>query len=361
MDQENSPMTERQRVEALLNRRKPDRVPLWPYFIQGFSMVYTKTSIASAYNEPEAALSAQRKTCQDFGWVFVPLLSYASYGGWEFGGEIKWPSGEFAQAPTVASHSVKTVKDALNLRMPEVADSGIVPLTMEFCKLSAKETLPNEPFNVVPQCGGMAFTVAANITGPDILSKWLLKKPEAAHHLLKVSSDFLLEVARYWKETFGLDGALPTSGEPTTSNALISPKHFKQFVLPYDKEINEKTLALGYKTLHIHICGDQNANLPFWSQIPMGNPGIVSIGPEIELEAAAEAFPQDIIMGNLDTTIIQTGTPGEVYEASRKVIERGKKLPGGFIFAPGCELPPMAPVENVMAMTNAVNEFGWYE
>jgi uroporphyrinogen-III decarboxylase len=40
---------------------------------------------------------------------------------------------------------------------------------------------------------------------------------------------------------------------------------------------------------------------------------------------------------------------------------KGKKLANGFVFAPGCELPPMAPVENVRAITRAVNDFGWYD
>jgi len=67
------------------------------------------------------------------------------------------------------------------------------------------------------------------------------------------------------------------------------------------------------------------------------------------------------MIGNLEPAIIQTKTPDEVYEASRKVIEKGKKLPTGFIFSPGCEMPPKAPPENIMAMTRAVNDFGWYD
>ena len=63
-------------------------------------------------------------------------------------------------------------------------------------------------------------------------------------------------------------------------------------------------------------------------------------------------------MGNLDPAIIQFGTPEAVYDASRIVIEQGKKLPGGFMFGPGCELPPMAPIENVKVMTEAINDFG---
>jgi len=120
-------------------------------------------------------------------------------------------------------------------------------------------------------------------------------------------------------------------------------------------------LSMGYKTIYMHICGEHNANLPYWAQIPFGDPGIVSIGHEIELEKAGEYFPSHIILGNLEPTVIQTGTAEEVYEGVRKVVEKGKNLSGGFIFSPGCELPPMAPVENIRAMTKAVNDFGRYK
>jgi uroporphyrinogen decarboxylase len=88
---------------------------------------------------------------------------------------------------------------------------------------------------------------------------------------------------------------------------------------------------------------------------------VVSFGHEVDLETAAQYFPNDIIVGNLEPATIQTRAPDEVYEAAKAVIMKGKNLPTGFIFAPGCELPPMAPQENVMAMTRAVNDFGWYE
>ena len=87
----------------------------------------------------------------------------------------------------------------------------------------------------------------------------------------------------------------------------------------------------------------------------------VSIGHEVTLETAAKYFPNDIIFGNLEPAIIQVRTPEEVYEATRENIEEGKKIAQGYILSPGCELPPRAPIENVMAMTRAVNDFGWYD
>ena len=112
---------------------------------------------------------------------------------------------------------------------------------------------------------------------------------------------------------------------------------------------------------YCHICGEQNKNLPYWSQLDFGDPGFLSFGHEVDLATAAAYFPKDVIMGNINPAVLQTGTPEEVYELTRKVIEKGKRCPGGFMLAPGCEMPPMAPEENVWAMMQAVSDFGWYE
>jgi len=76
--------------------------------------------------------------------------------------------------------------------------------------------------------------------------------------------------------------------------------------------MQEKVLDIGYKHIFCHICGDQTRNLPYWAQIPMGDPGIISIGHEVELETAARYFPRDIIQGNLNAIILQTKKPEEV-------------------------------------------------
>jgi uroporphyrinogen decarboxylase len=361
MAQRMATMTDRERVEALLRRKKPDRVPVWPFAYAGFATVYTGTTIADAYNKPEVSLAAQRKTAQDFGWVFSPMLGYAAYGGWELGGEIKWPSGEFAQAPTVSRFPVETADDVMNLKVPDVKTAGIVPLMKEFYDLSSRERLDNEPFNVISFGANSSFTIAGNISSPDKLCKWIIKKPAVAHRLLQLANEHIIKLAEYWKELYGVEGVLPLGGEPTSANQLISPNMFAEFVLPYIKEANEVFLDMGYKHLYAHICGEHNENMQYWAQIPMGDPGIVSIAQEVDLLKAAKYFPNDIILGNLEPAIIQVGTPDEVYEATKKNVEVGKTISGGYIFSPGCEMPPMAPVEAVKAMTQAVDDFGWYE
>jgi uroporphyrinogen decarboxylase len=351
-------MTERERVEALLRREKPDRVPNWP-LVFGFCTVYTGGTIADAYSKPDVFLNSLRKACPDFGWVFYPLMAFPDTLASEFGGEIKLPTGDFAQATMVTRFAVNTEEDVWNLKMPDVKTAGTAPIRMEICRLSSQEWLDNEPFNVAPWMGGH-FTGAAQICGIENFSRWTIKKPEVAHRLMRMTIDYYTELAKYWKATFGTKGVLPFSGEPSAANQIISPKQFERFAMPYIKEFCETLLSMGYKHILMHVCGEQNLNLPYWAQIPFGDPGIVSIGHEVELKTAAKYFPDDIIMGNLEPAIIQTKTPDEVYEATRKTIEAGKKLTQGYIFSPGCELPPRAPAENVMAITRAIEDYGWY-
>ena len=92
----------------------------------------------------------------------------------------------------------------------------------------------------------------------------------------------------------------------------------------------------------------------------MGNPGIVSVGHEVDLEVVSEYFPNDIIMGNVEPAIIQSGTPEQIFELTKTCIKKGMKHRGGFMLAPGCEMPPKAPSYNVWTMMKAVNDFGWY-
>ncbi|MEJ2740051.1 MAG: uroporphyrinogen decarboxylase family protein, partial [Dehalococcoidia bacterium] len=204
------------------------------------------------------------------------------------------------------------------------------------------------------------YNLACNIVGLDRFLKWLIKKPDMAHYLINELSDWSRARLPEQSEKLGIEGVMGRSGSPTASNQLISPKQFAEFALPGLMDGEKRLRALGYRTTYTHICGEHNANLPYWAQIDFGDPGIIGIGHEVQLEKAAYYFPNDIILGNLDPAIIQTGTPDEVYEATRKVVEEGKKIQGGYIFSPGCDLPPRSPIENIRMMNKAVDDFGWY-
>jgi uroporphyrinogen decarboxylase len=351
-------MTDQERIDALLNRQKPDRVPIWCFAGNGFAVVHNGHPISTAYTDPAATYASLRKTCHDFGWVFFPWMSYGAFGAWEFGGEVRMPSDEFDQAPVVIRHPIEKEEDIYDLKWPG-PDSGFNPIARQFSEIAKKERLENEPWNALISAGS-AYSLACQLMGIDKFMLWLAKKPEKVHFLIDEIARWNFSSLEKRREMLGIDGVLSVVGLPLASNQLISPRHFEEFVLPDLKEGQARLRALGYKTTYVHICGEQNKNLPLYQQVDFGDPGIVSIGPEISLETAARYFPNHIIFGNLDPTLIHTGSPQAVYDATRQIIEAGKTIEGGFIFGPGCELPPKAPLENIRMMTKAVDDFGWY-
>lgn len=344
------------RIEALLNSRKVDRVPITG-LSTGFSNKNAGYSVASAYDDPRKSFDAELWTAEQYGWELVPqLFGHTILGGWDFGGEIQMPESEYQGALSIKSCPVKTEDDVWNLKMPDPKAAGGIGKAMEFAKIQEKN---GQPITFFPRS---AFCVASNICGLQQFCKWMIKKPELCHRLLRMAVDHIRNVLTYWVDTFGAQKIFVWMSSPNESNQVISPKHFEEFALPYHVELFRILRAAGVWRIGFHICGEQNQNLPYLVQSSLWeHPSILSFGHEVDLEVAASYFPKDIIFGNIEPAIIQTGTPKEVYELSRIVIEKGKTAPGGFIFAPGCELPPMSPPVNVYQMTKAVNDFGWYD
>jgi uroporphyrinogen decarboxylase len=347
-------MTEKERSEALFNRQPVDRVPFEMMAI-AFAAAMVGYSKVDVYKDPEKSFWAQLRTQEMFGACERVSYRGESFGVREFGGDFKMPTSEYAMAPSLVRPGVQSEEDVWKLEVPNVKTDGALPRVMRFCKLQVEYGLP-----VFLPCGGILTTVG-HITGVERMCRWMIKRPELVHRLCRIVTDFLGAIAEYWVDTFSLENMFASTGAPTEANQIISPKQFGEFCLPYQKEIHEKLFTLGVKHIRTHICGEQNLNLPLWAQIPMGDPGIVSFGHEVDLDTASRYFPNDIIMGNVEPSIIQTGTPEEVYELSRICIEKGKKHPAGFILSPGCELPAKAPPYNVWMMRKAINDFGWYE
>jgi len=349
-------MTTAERTMALMTGKPLDRVP---YSLMAFAFAGLNTgySILEYYDDMKKAFEAHVHTNEQYDSMPLAIAGYPAVGPWELGGEFKWPTGDFAQCPSTEP-AATTEEEAWNLKVPDIEELktlGYVPRFMEFGKLA---TAAGYPFNLAMYG---PWTTAGNIVDIARLSKWTIKKPDLAHHVLRLATDFLVAMNKMFIDTFGNQFLVGGFSTASAANNIISPQTFQEFVAPYLKELHEKVLAMGFPSLLIHICGEQNANYPYYKGIPLGARGMVSVSHEVELEYAMEFFPNDIIMGNIEPALFQTGTPEEIYEKCRAAIEIGKKHKGGFVLAPGCEMPPRANPYNVWVMAKACNDFGYYD
>jgi uroporphyrinogen decarboxylase len=347
-------MTSQERWVALLDRQPVDRVTL-DVMAFAFSAAMVGCSKVDVYADPEKAFWAELRTQEMFGACERIFYHGGAFPAREFGGEVKMPTSEYDMAVSLLRPPVQTEEDVWKLEVPDLKTAGTLPLIMRFSQLQVENGVP-----ITFPCGGI-LSRAGGITGVERICRWMIKKPELVHRLCRIITDLFMAMAEHWVATFGPENLIPCAGAPTESNQIISPKQFEEFCLPYYKELYEKLLALGVKHIFTHICGEQNLNLPYWAQIPMGDPGIVSFGHEVDLETASRYFPNDVIQGNVEPAVIQTGKPAEVYELSRVCIDKGKKHRAGFILNAGCELPAKAPPYNVWMMRKAIDDFGWYD
>ncbi len=346
-------MTSRQRMEALLNRQPVDRVA-FDHRGRGFSARNVGYEVADIYEHPAKSFQAQLWTAEQYGSDGTPVYSFVSYGAWEFGGEIRYPRDRHESGPSVVRRPVDKPEDLWKLEMPDVRTAGCIPRQMEFAKLQDEHGVP-----ITFICGS-PFTFAANLCGVEKFMLWIVDCPEAVHKAMRLMTDHLLEVAKYFVDTFGKNRLIARTAAPTESNGLISPRQFRDFALPYIKELHGRVLEMGVRTIHCHICGDHNANLPYWAEVPMGDPGVVNIAPEIDILTAAKHFPNDIISGNIRPQLIAMGPPEQIYAACREAIGKGKMCRNGYILTAGCETPASTPPYHMYVMKKACDEFGWY-
>jgi uroporphyrinogen decarboxylase len=348
-------MSPMERMEALFRYEKPDRVPINMITV-GFVCKNMGRAVADGYGDPEAYFDAFSWTGEQYGWDSVPQnCPHTILGAPDFGGDVRLPTGEFEGAMVITSYPVQNEEDVEKLEPPDPATSDRLLKAKRLAEIQQDHGLPATFVSRSP------LTVAANTCGLEKFLRWAVKKPELCRRLMTLALDHIFNVIADWAGAFGPENMIVFMSSPSESNQVISPKHFENVALPFHLEYHKRLASFGIKRFWFHICGDQNMNLPaFADNCPWPHPSILSFGHEVDLEDAANYFPEDIIYGNVEPAVIQMSTARQVYELTRNVIEKGKRIPGGFILSAGCELPPFAPSANVFAMTKAVNDFGWY-
>jgi uroporphyrinogen decarboxylase len=346
-------MTSQERWDALVRGEELDRVPCLQ-FILGHTAVVSGKSIAKVYDDARVSLACQRGAMEMYGYDGLVLHGWANAGGAEFGGEIEYPYRKYTGAPMMKRNPVQNEDDAWGLRVPDdISSVGTIPIALEFSRLQHEAGM-NPTIQI-----GSPLTWAGSVCGEERLMRWIMKKPDLVHHVLRVITDFVLAKVDLWVKEFGPERMMAFDLCIET-NVLYSPKQFETFAFPYLKEIHAKVTDLEVAIVASHICGDQNKNLPYWSQLDFGKRGMVSVGREVSLTAAREAFPSNVVMGNVDPITMQEGTPEQVLALCKSCIAEGKDHPAGYALMTGCEVPPLAPPVNVSQMVKACREFGQY-
>lgn len=188
------------------------------------------------------------------------------------------------------------------------------------------------------------FTLAGQIMELNDLLKLSFKKPDKVGKLLDLLSDAIIIVAKEYEKA-GVD--YMTVREMGATSDVLSPRVFKNLILPYLKKIfaELKTASV------IHICGKTNDIAPFMVE---SGARAISVDQKNDLaETRKKLGPDVLIFGNYDPyNVLVSGTTDLVRQTIRKCMDDGVSA-----VWPGCDIWPTVPAENMRAMMDEVKNY----
>lgn len=340
-------MTPAERAKAIAAGMEADRLPCNPNIANGVARIYGCKISEFNHNAKaiaEAQMAAYRKFGSDSLRVFTDLFPWAE----AMGATVNFPEDDTADLLKPAISSVDQID---TLRPADPYKDGRLPVhleAMKYLKEFAKDEIKCSAGIVGP------FTNSFFLLGVDETLKLIHKNPEAVHKLCKISLD---TCKAYAKAVLDI-GLVPTISEPMSSCTVVSPKVFREFSLPYLKELINYINEYNGTKVVIHICGQTNK---IWTDIAEIGVGGMSIDNVASLKECKLAIGNSTkIMGNVDpSNIMYLGTPQDVRIKTLESIKDGYDSPKGYMVMSGCSLPTNTPFENIQAMMDTVREVGY--
>jgi len=382
-------MTSRERVLTAINHEEPDRVPIVigvnnatgikmkPY--QGIKrMIGVKAPDNYIYDWPELGTAEiDEETMQRLHSDVRGVLDiepevvrkrnherephsdcYDSWGG----GQMEITPGDWF--PGIHPlNDASTVEDLdAYTGWPDMSDpSRVAHVKEQAARLAAENqyAIMATPWLLFP------FERAHAMQGMDVFLMNMAGNPDFAHALLERIAGYCKQLMGHFLDELGDNVDIIKIGDDLgiQTGLMISPKMYRDFLKPVHADFIESIKARTSAKVLFHSCGDVAPLIPDFIDIGVDilNPIQTSTGSISDLHALKKQFGKNIVFcGGIDShRILPFGTVEEVREEVKRVM--GLLGPGG-----GCMIGAVhtvmndVPPENVLAMVDAVEEFGYY-
>lgn len=193
-----------------------------------------------------------------------------------------------------------------------------------------------------------------------------LADPDMAVAQMREHAEYYLE---YWRPVFDrigndLDVLFVSDDLGSQQSLLVSEDVYVEYVKPLHKWMwGELKKAVPSAKLFLHSCGAVEPLIPHFIELGVDilNPIQLSAKGMVPAELKKK-YGRDIVFwgGGVDTQIsLLRGTPAQVKAEVRRNIE-DLAPGGGFVFTAVHDIQPATPVENIIAMFEAAEEYGKY-
>lgn len=364
----------RERVERTRRFEPPDRVPVIPSLGTRFLVPRAGARFRDYFADPETMLRTQILAQK---WLLenVRTDAFAITGPWvgawtdfqnsfeagSLGVEVVFPDDDI---PWVGRGWVSTDADLRRLEGMDFVRSGLNARQAAYRKamiavagkypvrfLGGEVFYPGANPALTHTSDG-PFGVSGDLMGKTEIFLAVKERPDFVRELLRIVTDKLIEYLDFcWAEE-----GLPAPKDFAWTDDLavsLSAETFRDVVLP-----SEKRLRFHFDgRASLHMCGRSDHLLEIFRD-DLAIHELQGFGYEVDLDRVGRALGgKAVLIGNVNPMLIHAGTPDEVGEATRHVIEKLGPY-GGLIVQDGNNIPPGSPLANINAMMEAAERWG---
>ncbi len=258
-----------------------------------------------------------------------------------FGAEVIFPENEI---PSVVGRLLEDEEAIENLQVPDLT-KGRISQYLLANKLSA------EYFNDKPVFAGCIgpFSLAGRLYDMSEIMMLCYSEPESAAKLLQKCADFLLRYCIELKNT-GVDGIV--IAEPAAG--LLSNDGCAEFSSQYIKQIVDALQEDNFMIV-LHNCG--NTGHCTEAMLTTGAQSL-HFGNKADMLQILEQCPSDILVwGNLDpVSMFKQATVEEMKKGTWDLLKKTSEY-RNYVLSSGCDTPPHAPMENIQAFFDTLEEY----
>jgi len=353
-------MTGYERMMAALRREEPDRVPI-------FELIINEPVIKALYPDLSLETKVQRGSqgIYQIQADFIEREDIDAIVIFEDARPKEWPDEEHyvdewditwqippSGIPYVVVHPIQKEADLDSYVAPDPDTDYRFDTLKEAVKRFKGE-------KAIIFLGHDAFEFSHYLRGMDNLLMDYVLNPGLPKRLARIVMDYKKRVLERAADE-GADILLTGDDYAHRKAPIMSPQHFKEFVLPYLQEAVDVAREKGVPFIK-HTDGN------LWPILDMiVDTGIHCLDPlepiaNMDIGKVKERYGDRIALaGNVDCgELLSRGTPEEVVEAVKETLAKGA-VGGGHILASSNSIHPAVKPENYRAMVEAGKEFGQY-
>jgi uroporphyrinogen-III decarboxylase len=364
-----------ERVMKTKRFETPDRVAVIPAINYRTLLPHIGVRFKDYYASPEIMLRSQimgQKWLMENIQTDAYSITGAWVGGWtdfqniteasSLGCEVTFPADDIPVAKEEGW--VRREADLRRLEEFDFIHSGLnwrqVQYRREMMKIAEKYPVrflggpvfyPGENPALTHTSNG-PFTISSHLMGAVELFTAILDRPDFVRELFRIVTDKVIA----WLDFCWQEEKIPNRDFAWTDDlsASLSAKTWQEVLLPYNQKLRDH-----FKWASLHMCGQTTHLLEiFTNQLKINE--FQGFGWKVDLDKVSEVMGgRVVLLGNVSPLLIASGTPEQVKEATRRVIEKLASCKG-LIIQDGNNIAPESPIENINAMMEAAKEYGRY-